>query len=457
MKNLVQKQREFFNSQVTKSISYRLSVLKLLKNEIIRREKDIIRAINKDFGKSEFESKSSETGIVISELNKTIKSLKNWAKPKRVMPSLLNFPSKATIYREPFGNVLIIAPWNYPFNLSFVPLIGALAGGNTVVLKPSELTANTSKVIKEIINEVFVEEYVAVIEGGAKVSQELLRQRWDYIFFTGSVRIGKIVYKSAAEHLTPVTLELGGKSPCIVDETANLEIAARRIVWGKFLNAGQTCIAPDYLLVEKQIKEKFIDLLKKEIVKAYGENPKLSKDYPRIINKSNFLRLSSMLEGVEIAFGGEKDENENYISPTIIDNPTLDSELMQGEIFGPILPVLDYTSRDEIESMVERYPNPLSFYIFSTNKKFRKYFIDKYQFGGGVINDTIIHFINDRLPFGGVGESGMGAYHGKHSFDIFTRPKSIITRYNWLDIPVRYLPSDKLKQKIISFLLTGKM
>ena len=456
MKYLVQKQKEFFQSQVTKSISFRISVLKLLRDEIFKREKDIIQAINFDFGKSEFETKSSEIGIVISELNKTIKNLKRWSKPIRVIPSILNFPSTAKIHKEPYGNILIIAPWNYPFNLALVPLIGAIAGGNTVVLKPSELTENTSRIINEIISEVFEEEYIKVVEGGAKVSQDLLRQKWDYIFFTGSVRIGKIVYKAAAEHLTPVTLELGGKSPCIVDETANLKIAARRIVWGKFLNAGQTCIAPDYLIVKNEIKDTFIDLLKKEISKAYGDNPKLSKDYPRIINNANILRLSSMLEDVNVIFGGDTDVNENYVSPTLVDAPSLDSQLMQGEIFGPILPILAYENMDEIEKVINRFPNPLSFYIFSTNKKFRNYFIKKFSFGGGVINDTVVHFINDRLPFGGVGESGLGAYHGKHSFDIFTRPKSIITRYNWPDIPIRYLPSDKFKQNVISFLLMGR-
>ncbi len=456
MKKLVLKQKVFFNSQVTKNVAYRLSVLKLLKKEILRREKSIINALYLDFGKSEFETKSSEIGIVISELNKTIKNLKRWSRSKRVLPSILNFPSTAKIHKEPFGTVLILAPWNYPFNLAIVPLIGAVAAGNTVILKPSELTSNTSHVIYEIINKIFEDDYVAVVEGGVNVSQELLKQKWDYIFFTGSVRIGRIVYQSAAKYLTPVTLELGGKSPCIVDKTANLRVAAKRIVWGKFLNGGQTCIAPDYLIVEREIKYELIELIKSEIILAYGDDPKLSKDYPRIINKANFIRLKGMLDDVEILYGGENDINDKYISPTIIDEPRLESELMLGEIFGPLLPVLTFESREEIDNIIEKFPNPLSFYIFSNNKKFRNHFIDKYSFGGAVINDTVVQFINNRLPFGGVGESGIGMYHGRYSFDVFSREKPVITRYNRPDISIRYLPANNLKQKVISFLLTGK-
>ncbi len=456
MKELVQKQNDFFHSQATKNINNRLTLLRSLKKEIINREKDIIKAIFMDFGKSDFETSSSEIGVVLSELNKTINNLKKLSKPKFVLPSILNFPSSAKIYKVPYGNVLIISPWNYPFNLAMIPFIGAIAAGNTVVLKPSELTLNTSKIIEEIISNVFEEQYATVVQGAAKVAQELLEQKWDYIFFTGSVRIGKLVYKAAAANLTPVTLELGGKSPCIVDSTADLKVAARRIVWGKFLNGGQTCIAPDYILIEQNIKDKFIQLLKEEINIAYGDNPQNSPDYPRIINKANFIRLADMLDYEKIVFGGVLDEKELYISPTIIDNPGLDSKLMQGEIFGPILPVNSYVEIKEIESIIERYPNPLSFYIFSKSRKFKKYLIDKFSFGGAVVNDTVVHFINDRLPFGGVGESGLGAYHGKYSFNTFSREKSVVTRYTRLDIPIRYLPSSNFKKKIIRFLLTGR-
>ncbi len=456
MKELVQKQNDFFHSQATKNINNRLTLLRSLKKEIINREKDIIEAIFMDFGKSDFETSSSEIGVVLSELNKTINNLKKLSKPKLVLPSILNFPSSAKIYKVPYGNVLIISPWNYPFNLAMIPFIGAIAAGNTVVLKPSELTLKTSKIIEEIISNVFEEQYATVVLGAAKVAQELLEQKWDYIFFTGSVRIGKLVYKAAAANLTPVTLELGGKSPCIVDSTADLKIAARRIVWGKFLNGGQTCIAPDYILIEHNIKDKFIQFLKEEIKIAYGDNPQKSQDYPRIINKANFIRLSDMLDDEKIVFGGVLNEKDLYISPTIIENPVLDSKLMQGEIFGPILPVISYINMKEIESIIERYPNPLSFYIFSKSRKFNKYLIDKFSFGGAVVNDTVVHFINDRLPFGGVGESGLGAYHGKYSFNTFSREKSVVTRYTWLDIPIRYLPSNNFKKKIIRFLLTGR-
>ncbi len=457
MKELVQKQNDFFHSQATKNINNRLTLLRSLKKEIINREKDIIKAIFMDFGKSDFETSSSEIGVVLSELNKTINNLKKLSKPKFVLPSILNFPSSAKIYKVPYGNVLIISPWNYPFNLAMIPFIGAIAAGNTVVLKPSELTSNTSKIIEEIINKVFEERYATVVQGAAKVAQELLEQKWDYIFFTGSVRIGKLVYKAAAANLTPVTLELGGKSPCIVDSTADLKIASRRIVWGKFLNGGQTCIAPDYILIEQNIKDKFIKLLKEEIKIAYGKNPQKTKDYPRIINKANFIRLADMLDNEKIVFGGVLHEKDLYISPTIVDNPELNSKLMQGEIFGPILPVISYFDTKEIEKVIEHYPNPLSFYIFSKRRKFKKYLINKFSFGGAVVNDTVVHFINDRLPFGGVGESGLGAYHGKYSFNTFSREKSVVTRYTWLDIPIRYLPSDNFKKKVIRFLLTGRL
>jgi aldehyde dehydrogenase (NAD+) len=455
MKDILNDQKIFYQSQTTRNVQFRLNHLKKLKKAIVKYKNDIYKALYDDFKKSEFEVISSEIGVVISELNKTIKNLKKWNRPKRVLPSFLNFPSSAKIYHEAYGNVLIISPWNYPFNLALTPLVGAIAGGNTVLLKPSELSPNTSNIIKIILEEVFNKKYVAVIEGDATVAQNLLKLKWDYIFFTGSPRIGKYVYQAAAKHLTPVTLELGGKSPVIIDRTANLKLAARRIVWGKFINAGQTCIAPDYILIDSFVSDKFLQYVKKEIRIQYGENPQNSQDFPRIINKANFNRLKDLMTDSDIILGGEYDESENYIAPTVILNPDSNSIVMQGEIFGPLLPVITYDSLDSAEEIIKKYPNPLAFYIFSTDKRAQKYFINKYAFGGGVINDTVVHFVNNRLPFGGVGESGINKYHGKHSFMTFTREKSIVKRYNWLDIPIRYLPSTDIKKKLIKLFLTG--
>ncbi len=444
---LVKSQKNFFKTQQTKDVSFRKNALKKLQKELIRREKDIVSALYNDFKKSEYEALMTETSIVLAELKMTIKNIRSWSKPKRVLPSLLNFPSSAKIHSEPYGTVLIIAPWNYPYQLAFAPLLGAIAAGNNVVLKPSELTPHTSKVTKEIIETVFNKNHVTVVEGGVDVAQKLLAQRWDYIFFTGSVPVGKIVAKAAAEYLTPVTLELGGKSPCIVDETANIKLAAKRLVWGKFINGGQTCIAPDYLLIHTSVKEEFINHLKKEIINAYGENPETSKDYPRIVNTRNFDRLAALLQGVKIAIGGQVNRDDNYIAPTVIDEPSLDSEVMKGEIFGPIFPLISYKTEEEFDAIIAKYDKPLALYVFTTRNRFAKKMITKYSFGGGTINDTTVHFANHRLPFGGVGESGIGGYHGKKTFDTFSHKKGVVTRGNWLDVPTRYAPyKGKLKQ-----------
>ncbi len=438
--NILQQQRTYFKTQQTKDVSFRIIVLKKLKQEIINREQDIYDALKSDFKKSTFESFISEFGIVISELNLTLKNLKSWAKLTRVKPSMLTFPSTDYIYKEPYGTVLVIAPWNYPFLLAIEPLIMAIAAGNTVVVKPSELTAHTSQLVTDIIKNVFNKEHATSIEGGIPVATELLEQKWDYIFFTGSVPVGKIVAKAAAKHLTPVTLELGGKSPCIVDETIDLKLAAKRIVWGKFFNGGQTCISPDYIITHASIKNELIDALKTEIINAYGENPKESEDFPRIINERNAKRLNEMLEGVNVVFGGEHHIEERYIAPTLVDNPNLDSKLMQDEIFGPILPILTYTNEADIDNIISNYDKPLSLYVFSKSKQFTNKILNTYSFGGGAINDPLIHFGNHRLPFGGVGASGIGAYHGKHGFDTFSHHKSISKRGTWFDPPIRYAP-----------------
>ena len=445
---LLQRQQEFFKSQLTKEYSYRKEVLKKLRQEIIKREDAICDAIYADFKKPKFESMSAETQFVLAELNHIIKNLKFWSKPERISSSLLNFPSSDWIYKEPYGTVLIVAPWNYPFQLAISPLIGAIAAGNTSIIKLSEITPNTSEIIAEIITAVFKPEYVAIVEGGIEVSKELLAQKWDYIFFTGSTRVGKIFYESAAKHLTPITLELGGKNPCIVDDTAAVELSGKRIVWGKFLNAGQTCIATDYILVHKDVKDRLINALKKSIEKFYGKNIEKSTDYTRIVDSNHFNNLQQMLEGQEIIFGGNSNKNDNYLSPTLVNEPKLDSKLMEGEIFGPILPIISYTTEADIDRYLMNYGKPLATYVFSKNKKFQQKIIKSYGFGGGAINDTLIQITNKRLPFGGVGQSGIGAYHGKTSFDIFSHQKSIVKRPNWLDIPLRY-PPYKLPKKIV--------
>ncbi len=443
IKKLIHRQHTFFKSRKTKDITYRKYILKKLKNEILLKENAICDALYKDFKKSPYESLLTETQMVLAEINTAIKNVKKWAKPKQVLPSLSNFPSTDVIYSEPYGTILIIAPWNYPFQLALMPLIGAITAGNTVVLKPSELTPHTSKIITEIVTNVFDDSHATTVEGAIEVSQQLLKEKWDYIFFTGSISVGKIIYKAAADYLTPVTLELGGKNPCIIDETVNVKLTAKRIVWGKFLNAGQTCNAPDYILIHPSIKTAFFAALKNEIFIAYGKNPKESNDFPRIVNEKNFDRLALMLKNENIVFGGETDKDNCYISPTIIDEPSLESKVMKGEIFGPILPVISYKDDNQIEDIINTYGKPLSLYVFSKNTRKAKKIMRKYSFGGGVINDTVVQIVNKRLPFGGVGNSGIGAYHGKLSFHIFSHQKSVVKRGTWLDIPLRYAPYGK--------------
>lgn len=437
------------------SLSFRKETLIQLLNAIVIHEDEIIEALYDDFKKPAFETVLTETNYVITELKDTIKNLSKWAKPKRVLPSILNFPSTDFIYKEPYGKVLIIAPWNYPFQLALCPMIAAVAAGNQVVVKPSELTPKTSAVIRKIIEKIFHINHVECVEGGLEVSQKLLAERWDYIFFTGSPTVGKIIAKAAAENLTPVTLELGGKNPCIIDETANLKLAAKRIVWGKFINAGQTCIAPDYILIQKEMKSHFIAYLKTEITKAYGENPALSPDFARIINTKNWLRLANLIEEEKVIFGGQTDIENNYIAPTLIEENDMESLLMKEEIFGPLLPILSYEKEEDIKTVFSKFEKPLALYVFSENKRFSEKIIKQYSFGGGCINDTVVHFSNKRLPFGGVGHSGIGAYHGRLSFDTFSHKKSIVKKANWLDIPLRYAPyNDKLKsiKKILKWM-----
>lgn len=437
---LLRLQRDFLHTQQSKSVLYRKTVLKKLFNAIVVQEDAISEAIYADFKKPKFEILLSETQIVLAELKLIMNNLNAWSRPKRVKSSLLNFPSSDWLYKEPYGNVLVIAPWNYPFMLAMMPFIGAIAAGNTVVLKPSEKSSHTSKKIQEIIQSVFVPEHASVILGGTALAKELLNLKWDYIFFTGSTEVGKIVYEMAAKHLTPVTLELGGKNPCIIDETANIDLAAKRIVWGKFFNAGQTCVAPDYILVHHGSKEILITALKRWITQFYGENIANSPDFARIINHISLISLKEKLVGEKVVFGGIYDDTDNYLSPTLVDSPDFDGKLMHEEIFGPILPIVSYETEIDIDNCLRKYGKPLATYIFSTNKRFTKKMLDRYSFGGGAVNDTWIHLGNHRLPFGGVGQSGIGAYHGKRSFDTFTHVKPISRKANWIDIPFRYAP-----------------
>ena len=422
------------------SIAERKNYLKQFAIELELVENTICEAIYEDFKKPAFEAVLTETQYVKSVLKELISNLEAWTKPQWVLPSLLNFPSSDYILKDPYGSVLVISPWNYPFQLAICPAIAAFAAGNKVTLKPSEKTPATSRYIAQLIARVFPKEWIEVIEGDAAVAQELLAQRWDYIFFTGSVAVGKIVAQAAAQHLTPITLELGGKNPCIVHHSAAIALTAKRIVWGKFLNAGQTCIAPDYVLVDTKIKQQLVQALQHEIEIAYGANAAASPDFTRIVNASHLNRLTALLAGQSILCGGQSDAGDCYLAPTLVDEPELSSPLMQDEIFGPILPILSYQNEAEIEAIVTRYEKPLALYVFATDKKFSKKITTQFSFGGGCMNDTVIQFNNKRLPFGGVGHSGYGAYHGKYSIDTFLHHKSMVVKGNWLDLPLRYAP-----------------
>ncbi|ACL20215.1 Aldehyde Dehydrogenase [Desulfitobacterium hafniense DCB-2] len=440
IKEILVKQKAFFQTGKTKELQFRVDMLNKLRSAIKIHEEEIMAALKADLNKAPFEAYATEVGMVLEELNYTLKHISSWVKPKRVRTPLVHFPSASYLYTEPYGSVLIMSPWNYPFQLALAPLVGAISAGNCAVLKPSEYSANTSAMIERIVKEIFDESFVAVVRGGREANKTLLNEKFDYIFFTGSVGVGKTVMESAARHLTPVTLELGGKSPCIIDDTADLELAAKRIVWGKFLNAGQTCVAPDYLLVHRTVKEKLIQEIKKSITAFYGHDPLGNEDYPKIINQKHFERLLGLLKSGRVVEGGRSDEKTRRIAPTILDDVTWESPVMQEEIFGPLLPVLEFESFDAALAMVNQHPKPLALYLFTRSKDHEAQAISKTSFGGGCINDTIIHLANPNLRFGGVGESGMGQYHGKGSYDTFSHTKSIMKKSNKLDIPLRYPP-----------------
>lgn len=445
----LKKHREFFYTGKTRDLEFRLKQLDNLKKAILRNESEIIDALNKDLGKSEFEAYTTEVGILLDSIGFAIKNLRKWARPKRVKTPITHFGSKSYIYFEPYGTVLIIGPFNYPFQLIFEPLIGALEAGNCAVIKPSTFTPNVSKVVSKIISETFDEKYVSVIDGRREVTTALINSPFDYIFFTGSVEVGKVVMEAAAKNLVPVTLELGGKSPCIVDKSANLETAAKRIAWGKFLNVGQTCVAPDYLLINKEVKESFIELIKKYIKEFFGENPKESKDYGRIINERHANRLVGLIDKGKVILGGEYDLEKLYIAPTIMDRVTWQDKVMGEEIFGPILPVIEYENIDDAIKMINGQPKPLALYIFTEDGRVEERFIKNCSFGGGCVNDVITHLATPYLPFGGVGNSGIGSYHGEMSFKTFSHSKSILKKSTSIDMKFLYPPYNSKKMKLI--------
>jgi aldehyde dehydrogenase (NAD+) len=435
----IEKQREFFNSGKTRPVEFRLSQLRSLKQAIKNHEKQIFEALASDLGKSEFEVYETEIGNTYEEINFAVKNLRSWVKPEKVPTPLTILPSRSFIYKEPRGIALIIGPWNFPFQLIMAPLLGSIAAGNTSIIKPSEVAAATSKVVTEIIARTFSREYVAVFEGGVETAKELLTKKFDTIFFTGGTKIGREVAEHAARNLTPAILELGGKSPCIVDLNTNLQVTARRIVWGKFLNAGQACIAPDYLLVHHSEKASLLSKMKEQIEQLFGNDPSKSPDYGRIINERHFDRLLTLIKG-NIFAGGNHDRTSRYIAPTIIQDVTLEDPVMSEEIFGPILPVLEYETLDEAIQMINKHSHPLSLYLFTKNKMAEEKIINSISFGTGCINDCMVQFQNPNLPFGGVGASGIGSYHGKNSFDAFSHRKSIIKAFRSLDLPLRYPP-----------------
>ena len=443
------------NSQSKISVEDRLGLLKSLKDEINLNEENIYEALDLDLKKPRFETYATEIGFLLNEIELFIKKLKSWSKPQGIRPALINFPSKDYIIFEPYGKVLVISPWNYPFQLALLPAMSAFAAGNCVVLKPSEHTPNTSRLIKKIVEKVFPEEFMRVVEGDSKTASKLLEKKWDYIFFTGSVKIGEIVAMAAAKKLTPYTLELGGKSPAIINRDTDLKLASKRIVWGKFLNSGQTCVAPDYLVVHKSIKGTLIKELINRIEKTFGKQLEKTDDFTAIVNEKNFNRLVGLINKNKIIYGGKYDQFKRYISPTIIDSPEMDEEIMKDEIFGPILPILSFEKIEDIDEIINKNPNPLALYVFSNNKKFNEIIINRYPFGGGAVNDTIVHLANSRLPFGGIGNSGIGSYHGKASFELFSHKKSVVRRSTWFDNNLRYAPYNNklsLVRKIMKYL-----
>jgi aldehyde dehydrogenase (NAD+) len=437
---IISDQKQFYNTHITRDLAFRKNQLKKIYSLIQTNETEILQALYQDFRKPFFEGYGTEVGLVLSEISYLLRNLEKLASPRRASGNILDFISTAKIYPEPMGQVLIIAPWNYPFQLLMTPLAGAISAGNTVIVKPSEIAPATSVIIQKMISENFPPEYICCIEGGKEKSEGLLKLKFDFIFFTGSEKVGRIVMEAASKNLSRVCLELGGKCPCIVDKTAIIDLTCRRIVWGKFLNAGQTCVAPDYLLVHRDIAPVVKAGLKKYIIQFYGEDPRQSKDFPRIINLAHYQRISRLIEPDKIYFGGQMNVEELYISPTIMDNITINDKVMQEEIFGPVLPVIEYSETEEITEIINNFSKPLSFYLFSRDKTLIKKLIREIEAGNANLNDTVMQFANKNIPFGGKGSSGMGSYHGKYSFDCFSHMKSINRKSLYIEVPFRYPP-----------------
>ena len=444
---IIAEHKKFFDTGKTKNIDFRIEQLRKLRQAITANEELIIDALHQDLHKSRYEAFTTEIGLLYTSIRIMTKNLKKWASPQRVPTPLLFFGGQSHIYHEPYGTVLIIGPFNYPMNLVFEPLIGAIAGGNCAVIKPAQMTPSVSKIIAKIIRENFAEDYIRVIEGDRQATAELINSPFDYIFFTGSLSTGKMVMAAAAKNMVPVTLELGGKSPCIVDETANLDLAAKKLAWAKFSNAGQTCAAPDYVYVHKQVKQQLLDNLRKYIQHFYGPNPQENKDFGRIINVQHTERLAELIDREKVVIGGEYDIANRYVAPTVLDNIGWDNPLMAGEIFGPVLPVLEFDNLETMIREINSRPKPLSLYLFTTSKAVEKKIIESISYGNGCINDAFIQVGNPFLPFGGVGASGIGAYHGRRSFETFSHAKGILNRKFNPFPDMIYPPSDEKKEK----------
>ena len=450
---IVEAQRKYFQTGATLPVSFRIDALRRLYDAVSGSEKEIHDALRKDLGKSGFESYMCETGLVLEEISYMLKHVRRFAGEKRVRTPLAQFHSRSYKKPSPYGVTLIMSPWNYPFMLTLSPLVDALAAGNTAVVKPSAYSPCTSEVIRQILTKCFEPQYVSVVTGGRAENTCLLHEHFDYIFFTGSQSVGKEVMRSAADHLTPVTLELGGKSPCIVDQTANIKLAARRIVFGKYLNCGQTCVAPDYIYCHRSVRDRLIKEIVKQIRRQFGKKPLDNKNYGKIINEKHFDRILGLIDKEKVVYGGNSDRDALRIEPTVMDNVTFSDAVMQEEIFGPVMPVLTFDTLDEVIRNVNAMPHPLALYLFTSSRAAAKKVTARCGFGGGCINDTIIHLATTEMGFGGFGESGMGSYHGKTGFDTFTHYKSIVDKKTWLDLPMRYQPYRKMHEKMVRFFL----
>ncbi len=445
IRDLVNAQRTFFNSGATRPISFRRAMLKKLRQAILLHEKDILSAVHTDLGKSDFEAFTTEITLVLREIAVMLRSLNRWAKPERRSAGIFNFPGSARVYHDPHGVCLVMSPWNYPFQLTIMPLVGAIAGGNTVIVKPSAYAPATQDIMARLISEAFDPTYITVVGGGREANQNLLDQHFDYIFFTGGTQVGSIVMEKAAKHLTPITLELGGKSPCIIGPDADINLAAKRTAWGKCINSGQTCVAPDHILVHRSVRDAFVQKLRTHITRFYGSNPHTNPEFPHIINRKHFDRLTALItaaqnSGATLISGGRTVPETMHIEPAIFIDVSRDNPLMQEELFGPLIPILEWESEEELTSILLESPRPLAFYVFTRNRAFSKRLMQLIPFGGGCINDTVMHLASHALPFGGTGPSGMGSYHGEASFRTFTREKSVVQKGFGVDVPLRYAP-----------------